>query len=169
MRPPRGGSGRPGRSQGASCRASPYEVLGLAPGASRREAGKAYRALMKENHPDVPGGSEAKAKEINTAYEQLLSGAWEALGEGEAAAADDLDAWGSWSGASLAPGDPTELWECPFDREAYWLTPGQAREMEEMADRGWADECFVMLQEFRYRNDRWWGAREKKRRERGEA
>ena len=54
----------------------PYRVLGLEPGASDDEVKAAYRGLAKKYHPDVNGGSpeaEAKMKEINAAYSQIMN------------------------------------------------------------------------------------------------
>ncbi len=53
----------------------PYEVLGIAPGASDDEIKAAYRKLAKKYHPDLNGGSaeaEAKMKEVNEAYTLLI-------------------------------------------------------------------------------------------------
>lgn len=47
---------------------SPYDVLGLRPGAGRAEVSDAYRRLMKRHHPDRPGGDANRASEINRAY-----------------------------------------------------------------------------------------------------
>jgi len=136
--------------------------LGLDPRSStKREARQRYRELMKRYHPDVASetGAEGRATEINLAYEAVLRG-WEDLG-GEASGEADgpLD--------STAPGDPTVSWYSPFDQEQYWVTPGQARELDEFARLGWAYEVSVLVSEYRYRNDRWWGAREKRRRDEG--
>jgi len=161
------------RMNGMSMQPSPYEVLGLDPGASKKAISNAYRDLMKRYHPDVKGGSVERATEINQAYEQVLEG-WEAAAAVEEKKEEvyeeeeevgEVDVWDSWSGASVAPGDPTEIWENPWNGESYWLTPGQRLEMEEMARRGWEMESYVMLREFRWNNDRWWGGQEKKRRE----
>jgi hypothetical protein len=47
-----------------------YEVLGVTPHASAEEISKAYRDLMRRNHPDH-GGDEERAKLINEAYATL--------------------------------------------------------------------------------------------------
>lgn len=48
-----------------------YKVLGVPENASQDEIKKAYRRLAHEYHPDRKGGSEAKFKEINAAYQTL--------------------------------------------------------------------------------------------------
>ena len=56
---------------------SPYEVLGVTPGASKEEVTKAYRRLAKKYHPDLNPGdklAEKKMSEINAAYEAIKSG-----------------------------------------------------------------------------------------------
>ena len=58
----------------------PYEVLGVARGASDDEIKKAYRALAKKYHPDnftdegQRARAEEKMKEINAAYERIQRG-----------------------------------------------------------------------------------------------
>ena len=52
----------------------PYEVLGVAHGASEEEIKAAYRRLAKRYHPDLnPGDPTAaqKMNEVNQAYEQI--------------------------------------------------------------------------------------------------
>lgn len=48
-----------------------YAILGLRPGAGRAEVNDAYRRLMKQHHPDRPGGDANRAAEINRAYTYL--------------------------------------------------------------------------------------------------
>lgn len=52
---------------------NPYEVLGVAVGASPDEVKKAYRRLAKKHHPDL-GGNETAFKEVSEAYDAITSG-----------------------------------------------------------------------------------------------
>jgi DnaJ-domain-containing protein 1 len=51
-----------------------YETLGLDPGASEDAVRRAYRAKVKEVHPDADGGDEEAFKRVNRAYERLRDG-----------------------------------------------------------------------------------------------
>ena len=88
----------------------PYRVLGLEPGASDDEVKAAYRKLAKKYHPDVNGGSpeaEAKMKEINAAYSQIMnrhtnpnpgsSGGAGSYGSGQGGGYGGWNDWG-WGG-----------------------------------------------------------------------
>lgn len=49
----------------------PFEVLGLLPGTSIEIAEAVYKAMALKFHPDKPGGSVEKFKELNKAIEKL--------------------------------------------------------------------------------------------------
>lgn len=48
-----------------------YAVLGLVPCANDEVVRAAYKAMMKQHHPDIEGGDEEIAKKLNEAYEKI--------------------------------------------------------------------------------------------------
>jgi len=80
---------------------SPFEILGIEPDADEERIERAYRARIKEVHPDHGGSIEA-FQSVRAAYEEALSG-----GVRAAARAGDDDADESATAEPASPVQPT--------------------------------------------------------------
>lgn len=117
--------------------ASPYEVLGVARGASEDDLRRAYRRLLRETHPDT-GGDTARFVAVQLA--------WERIGTAEARAAYDRGSFApsngdesprTWapssSGATHATSRPTAR---SYGHPGGWRRERYLRLIQEWVGRG---------------------------------
>ena len=103
--------------------ASPFEVLGIEPGADDDEIERAYRRRVKETHPDH-GGSARAFQRVRRAYEEILDA------DGDADPVTDLD-------GATAPPDGTG-WSDGMQPETETEPEGEYLNYEVVVDHGWS-------------------------------
>jgi molecular chaperone DnaJ len=75
-----------------------YQILGISKNVSQEEIKQAFRKLAHQYHPDKAGGSEAKFKEINEAYQVLSNPEKRQKYDQFGASFEEMGGWGgaSW-------------------------------------------------------------------------
>lgn len=124
---------------------SPYEVLGVSPGASKDEVTKAYRRLAKKYHPDLNPGdksAEKKMSEINAAYEAIKSG------NASDSSYNTYNTYGTYDGSGSYAGGAGS--GAPSREDADRMTDAKT-----YIERGQFEEALLLLGRVRVRNARW--------------
>jgi curved DNA-binding protein CbpA len=127
---------------------SPFEVLGVEPGADEEVIERAYRDRVKESHPDH-GGTPEEFQRVREAYEAIVAGEVDrgdgsALDRPEGATAPDPNRWYAERGAADSDPDPEPDrsrveyldYECLED---HGWSLGDADLFEKAADAGLGD------------------------------
>jgi curved DNA-binding protein CbpA len=171
----------PGREKapdiGPSAGLDPYEVLGVARGASDQTIAAAHKQLAREFHPDIAGEvATVRMMQINAAFDTIRTSErrvlFDEFGPRPTGARDRSAASGSsgvprWTperdgtgGAGPAPGRPSGS-VLPFGRHIGWslgeiarVDPGYLEWLAGQRDgRRYADEIDVILRRAGYRSD----------------
>lgn len=124
---------------------SPFDVLGVEPGADDAEIEAAYRERVKEAHPDQ-GGSAAAFRRVREAYEEVKSGDVEAPepdfddgGRADAASGDESRSGaGSAEPGSRAPGSTAATdSESEQDADGPETATVEYLDYDAVTDNGW--------------------------------
>jgi len=146
-----------------SLTADPYRVLGLSPQASGAEIKAAYRALVKQHHPDA-GGDATTILALNAAWEVLgdpehraafdrrtsLAGAWAAAGgPGGSGASAGRGAKVPRTKGSTAEHAALELWMtsvyAPIDRALAQVINPFATQLKELSADPYDDQLMELF------------------------
>ena len=130
---------------------TPFEVLGVEPGADEEAIERAYRERVKESHPDH-GGTPKEFQRVREAYEAIVagdagSGGGSELSRPEGATAPDPNRWYAKGGAEDDASDPEPErsrveylnFEC-LDDHGWSLEDDDL--FEKAADAGLADDDY---------------------------
>ena len=142
----------------------PYTVLGLTPSASADEVKAAYRKLAKKYHPDLnPGSKEAeqKMKEINEAYDTIVSGKYDPNASSYSSRASSSGgSYGYSSGGYRSYADPFEgFWGNPFGGGGYSSARNESSEMRAVRNyinAGHYSEALNLLNSISQRDAYWY-------------